>query len=245
MTNSADYEYNGIGRPRGSRNKRNEEIFHRLEERGDKDPADFLSELVTNEQEPKELRLQAANFLMPYKYSKRGALPPARFIDNLQIDVPEFTHVSDAENFLAKIALLVARGHLDIQQGQELSGLVKTWIDTQYAKDELQFKINPPAERDQTIQITGGLPALPGTTITMPVLNGHAVSEPLLTAPTDVVPTVAATDGVPKEFPTPSELKAQGPHPLQKHHFAPDEPGTKSTPDGLGAEERREPAPRS
>src|SRR5262245_54104806 len=223
MTNSADYEYNGIGRPRGSRNKRNEEIFHRLEERGDKDPADFLSELVTNEQEPKELRLQAANFLMPYKYSKRGALPPARFIDNLQIDVSEFTHVSDAENFLAKIALLVARGHLDIQQGQELAGLVKLWIDSQYAKDELNYKISPPETRDTTIHITGGLPALPGTNITMPVLNGNAVSEQLLTAPTDVVPPEPLNEI------TPADLKAQGPHPLQERHFRSNEPGKNST----------------
>jgi hypothetical protein len=111
------------------------------------------------------------------------ATPTPRYID-VQLDVPEFTHVSDAENFLAKIALLTARGHLDIQSAQELSGLVKTWIDTQYAKDELQFKINPPEQRDTTIHITGGLPALPGTNITMPVLehepatNGHALAAP-------------------------------------------------------------------
>jgi hypothetical protein len=56
------------------------------------------------------------------------ATPTPRFID-LQLDVPEFTHVSDAENFLAKIALLTARGHLDIQSAQELSALVKTRKD--------------------------------------------------------------------------------------------------------------------
>ena len=52
----------------------------------------------------------------------------------------------------------------------------------------------------------------------MPVLNGHAVSEQLLAAPTDVVPAAGEEPG--NEFPTPSELKAQDPHPLQKHHFA-------------------------
>ena len=208
------------------------------------DPADFCSSIVSNPNEPTELKLAAANYLLPYLYSKRGAMPPPRYIE-LEVDVNEFQHVSDAENFLAKIALLVARGHLDIQSGQELSALVKAWIDTQYAKEELQFKISPPEERDTTIVVQGGLPGLPGTNITMPVLNGHAVSEQLLTAPTDVIPPEDGTNQVPSdaatEFsPTPGELKAQGPHPLQKHHFAPgddaqsrsDEPGKNSTTNG-------------
>ena len=40
------------GRRPGSRNKRTAEIFHRLENRGDLDPADLLSSIVTNNQEP-------------------------------------------------------------------------------------------------------------------------------------------------------------------------------------------------
>jgi hypothetical protein len=157
------------------------------------------------------------------------ATPTPRFIE-LQIDVPDFQNVSEAEFFLAKIALLVARGHLDIQSGQELSALIKTWIDTQYAKEELQFKISPPETRDTTIHITGGLPALPGTNISMPVLNGHAVSEQLLAAPTDVVPPSTQRVGEePNEF-SPGELKAQGPHPLQKHHF--EEPRKNSATNG-------------
>jgi hypothetical protein len=164
--------------------------------------------------------------------------------------VNEFQHVSDAENFLAKIALLTAKGHLDIQSAQELSALVKTWIDTQYAKEELQFKISPPETRDTTITVVGGLPPLPGTTITMPQLNGHVADARALAAPTDVVPpnsklpTVSnlddGTNQVPEEpptefsTPTPGELKAQGPHPLQKHHFDPEpEPG-KNSPNGGG-----------
>jgi len=222
------------GRPKGSLNKRTKELIHRLQERGDKDPAEFLSSIVSSETEPTELKVVASNYLLPYLYSKRGAMPPPRYVD-LQIDVSEFQHVSDAEAFLAKIALLVAKGHLDIQSGQELSGLVKTWIDTQYAKEELQFKISPPEQRDTSIHITGGLPELPGTNITMPVLNSHAVSEQLLSAPKDVVPPDDGTNQVPSEpptefSPTPGELKAQGLHPLQKHHFDPEpEPGKNST----------------
>ena len=200
------------GRRHGSRNKRTE-IFNRLENRGDLDPADLLSSIVTNNQEPKELRIQAAGLLMPYKYSKCGTAPVQVYID-IPLDTPEFTQLSDAEAFLAKIALLTAKGHLDIQSAQELSGLVKAWIDTQYQKEELAYKISPPETRDQTITITGGLPALPGTRIDMPQLNGHTADARALAAPTDAVPN---------EFPTPDpcEAKAQGPHPLQRHHFAP------------------------
>jgi hypothetical protein len=71
---------NSAGRPVGSRNKRDAEIWARLEARGDLDPADLLSSIVTNKDDPKELRAQAANMLLPYKYSKRAALPPARFV---------------------------------------------------------------------------------------------------------------------------------------------------------------------
>jgi hypothetical protein len=87
------------GRQLGSRNKRNAEIFHRLETRGDTDPADLLSSIVTNNQEPNELRIQAAGLLMPYKYGKHGSIPPPRYVE-LEIDVNEFTHVSEPDTRL-------------------------------------------------------------------------------------------------------------------------------------------------
>ena len=237
----------GKGRPVGVPNRRSRELAQRLKDRGDTDPADFLSSIVSNPNEPTELKVAASNYLLPYLYSKRGALPPPRYIE-LEIDVTEFTHVSQAEAALAKIAIDVAHGRVDIQSAQEVSALIKDWISIQYAKEELQFKISPPDQRDTTIRVEGGLPSLPGTTITMPVINGHSVSEQLLTAPTDVVPPDDGTNQAQNEF-TLGELRASGPHPLQKHHFAPGlgsscEPatGTNSTngqgPDGrLGATE--------
>jgi len=215
----------------GPRERRRKEVFDIIKNLGHKDALETLSYLQHNEQIEPGLRIAAASALAPFCHPKMQATPTPRFID-LQIDVPEFTHVSDAENFLAKIALLCARGHLDIQSAQELSGLVKLWIDSQYQREELNYKISPPETRDTTVTVVGGLPPLPGTTITMPVLNGHAVSEQLLAAPKDVVPSTnpAQED---QEFPTPGEVKAIGPHPLQKHHFEPppDEPG-KNSPNG-------------
>jgi len=123
------------------------------------------------------------------------ATPTPRFVD-LQIDIPEFTHVSDAEAFLAKIALLCARGHLDIQSAQELSGLVKLWIDSQYQREELNYKISPPETRDATIRIEGGLPALPGTNITMPTLeHGPVTNGRALEAPKEFTAGTNSTNG--------------------------------------------------
>ncbi len=122
----------------GPRDRARRAVFERIQALKHTDALETLSSLQNDPNTEPNLRVAAAAALAPYCHPKMQATPTPRFID-LQLEVPEFTHVSDAENFLAKIALLVARGHLDIQSGQELSGLVKLWIDTQYAKDELQF----------------------------------------------------------------------------------------------------------
>jgi hypothetical protein len=181
------------GRPKGSRNKRTEEIFTRLEERGDTDPADLLSSIVTNEQEAKELRIQAAGLLMPYKYSKCGTAPVQVYID-VPIECPTFERISDAETFLARVAALVAAGQLDIQAGQNLSALATAWLNAQYLREELQIKqINAGAgDHEQIIRIEGGLPQLPGTNINMPTLEHGANGHSLLTAP---APQISSSPG--------------------------------------------------
>jgi hypothetical protein len=88
MTFQPGVASNPAGRPKGARNKRTEEIWSRLEARGDLDPADLLSSIVTNKNESTELRAQAANFLMPYKYGKRGVIPVARFIPDRKRNGP-------------------------------------------------------------------------------------------------------------------------------------------------------------
>src|SRR5262249_8378291 len=128
---------------------------------------------IQHESTDDSLRVAAAAALAPYSHPKLQALPTPRFIEN-PIEVPEFTDVSYAEAFLAQIATLVACGELDIQSGLELSTLTKNWIESRHAAKELELKVisveGGPTE--QTIRIEGGLPALPGTNITMPVLDG-------------------------------------------------------------------------
>src|SRR6516225_7592463 len=194
------------GRRHGSRNKRTE-IFNRLENRGDLDPADLLSSIVTNNQEPKELRIQAAGLLMPYKYSKCGTAPVQIYID-VPLDTPEFTHLSDAEQFLAKVAALVAHGQLDFQAGQNLSALAKAWIDAQYQREELAIKQfnTGSTEHEQVIRVEGGLPPLPGTNVTMPLLDGKPVTNGhALAAPTDAVPAIEAAHKAQDPEPPPQD----------------------------------------
>jgi len=181
------------GRRPGSRNRRTAEIFHRLETRGDIDPADLLSSIVTNPQEQQELRIQAAGLLMPYKYGKHGSIPPLRYIDE-PINLPEPTTIEQANRNISFISNLKAQGLIDLDFANSLIADNTTIANNLIAEEELKFKISPPETRDTTITVVGGLPALPGTNITMPVLDGHPVTNGhALAAP---VPQIESNDSV-------------------------------------------------
>src|SRR5262249_34156629 len=191
---------------KGPRDRGRREVFERIHGLQHLDALETLSTIQNDSNTDPSIRVAAASALAPYCHPKMQSTPTPRFIE-LQLDVPEFTHVSDAENFLARIALLCARGHLDIQSAQELSGLVKTWIDSQYQHEELNYKISPPETRDTTIKIEGGLPALPGTNITMPMLDGRATNGNghALAAPTDAVPGIEAAPKAQDPDPPPQD----------------------------------------
>src|SRR5215469_8905401 len=82
----------------GPRERRRKEVFDIIKNLGHKDALETLSYLQHNEQIEPGLRIAAASALAPYCHPKMQATPTPRFIE-LQLDVPEFTHVSDAENF--------------------------------------------------------------------------------------------------------------------------------------------------
>src|SRR5262245_65516501 len=98
----------------GPRERKKKEVFKLIEGLNHDDALVTLSTLQNDKTAEPGLRIAAASALAPYCHPKMQATPTPRYVE-LQIDLPEFTHVSDAENFLAKIALLCARGHLDIQ----------------------------------------------------------------------------------------------------------------------------------
>jgi hypothetical protein len=177
MTFHAGETWNGnaSGRPKGSRNKRTEEIFTRLEERGDKDPADLLSEIVSDEKESKELRVQAANFLLPYKYGKCGSIPAARYISE-PVTLPKATTLDQANANIALISEMKAQGRIDLDFANSLIADNRAIADNIIAEEELKIKISnsPRLAPETTIRIEGGLPhPLPGCDIIMPQLNGE------------------------------------------------------------------------
>jgi hypothetical protein len=148
-----------------------------MKEMGHEEAVLYLSKVVNDPQIEASFRITAAASLAPFQTPKLQALPYPRFVE-IPFEVPtSFAHVSEAETFLAKIALTVAAGKLDIQTGQELSAMIKLWIDSQYAREELQFKMFPPEEREQTIKIEGGLPVMPGhEDLIMPAINGRELN---------------------------------------------------------------------
>jgi hypothetical protein len=193
------------GRRLGSRNKRTAEIFNRLENRGDIDPADLLSSIVTNPQEQQELRIQAAGLLMPYKYGKHGSIPPLRYIDQ-PIQLPEPTTIEQANRNISFISNLKAQGLIDLDFANSLIADNTTIANNLIAEEELKFKISPPETRDSTIRIEGGLPALPGTNVTMPVLDGRSVTNGhALEPPPPVVPAIESAPNSQDPEPPPQE----------------------------------------
>jgi hypothetical protein len=155
---------NPNGRPIGARNRRTEQIWKILEARGDTDPLDYLSNIVTNGRD-ENLRITAANYILPFKHSKRGPTPAPRYVEDA-IQVPEFVSVREAEDFLADISRRAGAGELELQSALDISTLVKNWILSVTARNEFDLKLQAQGGGpDQTIHITGGLSQLPGTSI--------------------------------------------------------------------------------
>ena len=91
-------------------NIRTKEISQQIIAAGNKDPLLTLSEIQATDQDS-AVRATAANMLATYLHSKLHAVPAPRYIEH-PIDVPDFTSVEIAKNFLARIPVLVARGEL-------------------------------------------------------------------------------------------------------------------------------------
>jgi hypothetical protein len=180
MTFQPGVAANPNGRPKGSRNRRTQEILDLIQGRGDKDPLDALSEIITTNQDP-NIVATAANILAPYVHSKRGSLPAPRFIPE-QIEIQNFQTIQQAEDYLASIPGLLGRGEFDSQTALELSTLTKNWLDAIYARQDYDLKLQAQGGGEpQTIRIEGGMPPLPGTNIIglggeeqTPQMNGHS-----------------------------------------------------------------------
>jgi hypothetical protein len=166
-------ESKGPGRPAGSRNRRTEELWKWCEEQKHTDPAHYLSTVVNDEAAPRELRALAANYLLPYKYSKFGTTPPTRYIENA-LTLPRATTVEQANENISRISEMKALGQIDLDFADSLISDNRTIANNLIAEEELKLKYagSPLASKEQTIRIEGGLPPLRGTNVIMPEVNG-------------------------------------------------------------------------
>ena len=119
---------NPNGRPLGSRDRRTTKTFERLEGRGDKDPADFLSEIVSNENRTK--RTSCPSCQLPHAVQIREAWNYANctfhFPSNRSF--PIFQSIDEAEQFLNSIAVRLGAGEIDSQSALETNTIVKASI---------------------------------------------------------------------------------------------------------------------
>jgi hypothetical protein len=183
---------NANGRKPGSRNKRTQEILDLIQSRNDKDPLDFLSEVITSTNHySNELKVQASNILAPYLHSKRSVLIPSRFIET-PIEVPEFQSIEEAEAYLALLPARVGRGEISFEDAEKISLLTRNYIEATIDHQKLRLQIAAAGgDRDQVIRFGPlhpsvqspdgvGLDVLPGTNIDMSTTaygewkaNGH------------------------------------------------------------------------
>ena len=81
----------------GSRRWRHREVFEEIKRLGHRDALVTLP-TIQRESQDDSLRVAAAAALAPYAHPKLQSLPTPRFVEN-PIEVPEFTHLSDARIF--------------------------------------------------------------------------------------------------------------------------------------------------
>jgi hypothetical protein len=176
---------NPSGRPPGARNRGSYELRERLKARGDKDPAEFLSDIISSSNASTECKIAASNALMPYYHSKLGATPvePAKIYLEIQIQYPcpDPKTMDQVNSNIWHLNDLMNTGLLDREWGVNLINVQRAIGNNIIDQCKLITAQGDP-NAQQIIKIEGGLPQLPGTNITMP-MNGHEA--PINAPPSD------------------------------------------------------------
>jgi hypothetical protein len=180
-------------------------LFALLEKRGDRLAADILSEIANDQNQSVGLRTQAATALAPYQHAKFGLVPAAPPL--VYIEAPELPHphVSELTHIVENVEFLSALRHEGkIDQAACDSLVADQRIAGAHLIEHQKAIAAQGAQRDQRIEITGGLPPLPGTAIDFggtefaarvaavqahpAVVNGERTLEGHITPTTDAIP---------------------------------------------------------
>jgi Family of unknown function (DUF5681) len=131
MTFKPGQSGNPRGRVPGSRNRKKTSLVLRIMRgRGDTDPLDLLSAIVTKADAPLELRVQAASILAPYRHARCMS----RYITH-KIDLPVVDTVEQATACIARIGSLAAAGKIALDEANDLIGYQKAFIEAKIGTD--------------------------------------------------------------------------------------------------------------
>jgi len=166
------------GRPTGARNRSSYELREKLKARGDRDPAEFLSSIVSDNTQSTEVRIAASGQLMPYYHSKLGAtpVPPPPVYVQEAVSLPAPSTIRQAYKNISRLSEMKAQGQLDFATADSLINDQRVILNALVDEAKLIAAQGPTG--DMTIHIEGGLPSLPGTNIAMPLANGHELPHP-------------------------------------------------------------------
>jgi hypothetical protein len=160
---------NPRGRGKGSRGKHPCSIWQMLDQRGDRDPIDFLSEVTSSALVEMPLRIQAAGMLASYKHGKR---PAYRYIEDV-VGLKAPQTLEEARQYLARISFLVADGKLDVDGAAAIKDLLQAYIDAVVGSEvDQRLRALEEMAREQAgrgfgaaVTVIQGMPPLPGTNI--------------------------------------------------------------------------------
>jgi hypothetical protein len=151
----------------------------------------LLLEFANDESIPQALRISAA---MAHAKYEPAYLPS-------EVHYPKFETVEEAEAFKQELIQREGRKELDTDTAsmalERLDNIIADKrADAHAARQDIELELKRLAadasDQPQIIQITGGLPTLPGTNVTMPSVNGHAQTDLL---PPASVPQTMVTKG--------------------------------------------------
>jgi hypothetical protein len=132
------------------------------------DAVEFFAVVVAQKDIPLSLRLQAAGLLAPFQH--------ARCVSRLigkPVNLPIASTVEQATRNIAELGMMAAAGQIGLDEANDLVGHLRAFIEARVTSDtEARFdaleraleRLTPTVE----IEVTEGMPDLPGTSIIMP-----------------------------------------------------------------------------
>jgi hypothetical protein len=119
---------NSGGRPKGAKNKRNQEFAAMMAKRGDRDPLEFLSSVISGKMKEATLqhKIMAASALAPYMYARRH--PEARNTNPIAVEAP--ATIADTKALLGELIARTLSGELDHDTVAIVSNLLKSFTST-------------------------------------------------------------------------------------------------------------------